>query len=286
MPMSDHADPTRTCECSPKKRERLLETATVARQEVFRGDYRLIWMRAPRIAASVRPGQFLHLRVPHLEAQLMRRPFSIFKVEGELLALLYKVVGSGTSRMALLETGESMELLGPLGNPYTQPAAGVHPVLVAGGYGTAAMYLLAQGCPEKGTLFIGGRTAGDILCAEDFEALGWRVEVATEDGSRGTRGLVTTPLDAWLARARGRLKLYSCGPNGLLKVVSEIAKKRELPCEISVDMPMCCGVGACLTCVIKVRPAPPAEGAAESPPFEWARTCTEGPVFDARDVIW
>lgn len=281
--MSNHPESEQQRNFAEGQSGRFLENARVVRHEVFRGDYHLIWLRAPWITASVRPGQFLHLRVPHLDAQLMRRPFSIFKVEGDTLALLYKVVGSGTSRMSLLREGEEMPLLGPLGHPYLPSGPGVHPVLVAGGYGTAAMYLLARACAEPGTLFIGGRTADDILCAEDFRALGWHVEIATEDGSQGHTGLVTVPLEEWLKEAAPGLavKLYSCGPNGLLRAVALIAERYQLPCEVSVDMPMCCGVGACLTCVIKV-----ASTAGDEEGFEWARTCTEGPVFDARDVLW
>ncbi len=141
----------------------------------------------------------------------------------------------------------------------------------------AAMFLLAQRSPQKGIVFAGGRKRADILCEGEFAALGWDVRVTTEDGSHGEKGLVTQPLQAELKRAAARRKLFACGPTGLLKAVGKIAEDFNVPAELSMDEHMCCGVGVCLTCVIPVR---------TNGGWEYQRTCTEGPVFDSRQVVW
>lgn len=239
--------------------------------------FRLV-IRAPRIAPRVQPGQFAHVRILPLKDAVLRRPFSIYQATGDTLAILYKTVGKGTTALAQMHPGDELHALGPLGHGFTvPPPGGEFPLLVAGGYGMAAMYLLAQRSPQKGIVFVGGRRRVDILCEDEFRGLGWEVRATTEDGSHGERGLVTQPLLAELRReARGR-KLFACGPTPMLRAVGCIAEEFGVPAELSMDEHMCCGVGVCLTCVIPVKTA---EG------WEYQRTCTEGPVFETRDVAW
>jgi dihydroorotate dehydrogenase electron transfer subunit len=199
-----------------------------------------------------------------------------------------------------MRAGEELSIIAPLGHGFTLPQAGGEiPLLIAGGYGMAAMFLLAQRSPQKGIVFVGGRRRVDILCEEEFAALGWDVRVTTEDGSRGEKGLVTQPLLAELRSSRGneaqtkksetsqslltsaathrKLKLFACGPTPMLKAVGKIAEDFNLPAELSMDEHMCCGLGVCLTCVIPVK---------TSDGWEYQRTCTEGPVFDSRQIVW
>lgn len=255
------------------------------------GEYRVLALEALRIARRVKPGQFVHLRVPRLSAAALRRPFSVFKAEGVTLALLYKCVGRGTRAMAELRPGDVVSLLGPLGNGFPPIRRNSRPALVAGGYGMAALYLLAERAPAKGDVFVGGAGAGDILCAADFRRLGWRVHIATEDGSLGARGLVTTSLDAWLKKQRqtGRLEFYACGPMGMLKAVADRAQAGGWKAWLSLDRHMGCGVGACLACVQKVKPRHAdarAPATTSNDDWEWARICTEGPVFESREIVW
>ncbi|MGB7747932.1 MAG: dihydroorotate dehydrogenase electron transfer subunit [Verrucomicrobiia bacterium] len=267
--------------------------------------FRLV-LRAPKIAPLIQPGQFAHVRVLPLKEALLRRPFSIFQVSGDTFSILYKTVGKGTEVLARMQAGEELSVIAPLGHGFTVPKRGGEtPLLVAGGYGMAAMYLLAQRSPQKGIVFVGGRRRVDILCEKEFQALGWDVRVTTEDGSHGKKGIVTQPLLAELRRSRGdeaqtekaesgkrkveinqslltsaptrKLKIYACGPTGMLKAVGKIADEFKVPAELSMDEHMCCGVGVCLTCVIPVKIG---DG------WEYQRTCTEGPVFDAREIVW
>jgi dihydroorotate dehydrogenase electron transfer subunit len=233
---------------------------------------------AARIARLVQPGQFAHVRVAPMKEALLRRPFSIYQTDGGNLSILYKSVGRGTEELSRMRPGEELSMIGPLGRGFTiPPPGGEIPLLVAGGYGMAAMYLLAQRSPQKGIVFVGGRRRVDILCEEEFRALGWQVRVTTEDGSHGEKGLVTQPLLAELRQGPLGRKLFACGPTPMLKAVGRIAEEFNLPAELSMDEHMCCGVGVCLTCVIPVK---------VGGGWEYQRTCTEGPVFDSRQVLW
>jgi dihydroorotate dehydrogenase electron transfer subunit len=239
--------------------------------------FRLV-LRAPQIAPLVQPGQFAHVRVLPMKEALLRRPFSIFKVSGDTLSILYKAVGKGTDALSRMRPREELSVMGPLGHGFTVPPAGPEtPLLVAGGYGMAAMFLLAQRSPQKGIVFAGGRKRVDILCEDEFRALGWEVRVTTEDGSHGEKGLVTQPLLTELRRSTAGRKLFACGPTPMLKAVGKIAEEFKVPAELSMDEHMCCGVGVCLTCVIPVKTA---DG------WEYQRICTEGPVFDAGQIVW
>lgn len=256
------------------------ENTTVIEHRRFHGDYRLLKLAAPAIGPQVQPGQFAHLKIPRFEHAVLRRPFSIFKADAESISILYKAVGKGTAALATVLEGEPVNLLGPLGTGFPMIGKDRFPVLVAGGYGNAALYLQAKKLPVKGVAFFGGRTAADILCVDEFKALGWDVRIATDDGSLGQKGFVTAALDAWLAENKERfqsLELFACGPNAMLKAVGDRAIQNGLTAWLSMDRNMACGVGACLTCVIKRKTA---DG------WEWARCCKDGPVFEAREILW
>jgi len=257
-----------------------LETARVAEHCEIQGGYRLLVLQSPEIAPHVRPGQFVHLRIPDLDAAVLRRPFSVYKTEWDRLSILYKAVGRGTEYMKRLTEDDAVSLLGPLGNGFPEPGADSFPLLVGGGYGAGAVYMTARLSPVKGTVFIGGRSADDILCAEDYEQLGWPVHLASEDGTRGQRGMVTDALDDWLAgRAEGlKIEIFACGPHPMLAAVAERAIAIDCQAWISLDRPMGCGVGACLACVQKIR--------SQDGDWVYARTCKEGPVFECRDISW
>ena len=261
-----------------------IENTIILNHRLIKGGYRLLMLKSKKIASAVQPGQFVHLRVPSRADAVLRRPFSVFRAQVGRLAILYKTVGKGTQAMESLRTGDKVNLVGPLGNGYPNACRNSLPVLVAGGYGMAALYLVAQRAGVKGIVFVGGKCADDILCVDDFRRLGWNVRVATEDGSAGQKGLVTRILDAWLNKdLRGRTpEFFACGPNGLLKAVCKRADRGNWPGWVSMDRHMGCGLGACLACVQKVRK----RNAAGKETWTWARVCTEGPVFACRDIIW
>jgi dihydroorotate dehydrogenase electron transfer subunit len=255
------------------------EKSIVVEHHNFQGEYRILRLSAPQVGPLVKPGQFLHLLIPHLGDRILRRPFSIYKADAEGVSVLYKPVGRGTESMTPLQVGDAVDIVGPLGNGYPQLTEGRIPVLVAGGYGNAALYLKARELPVKGVAFFGGRTAQDILCVDEFKELGWDVRPATEDGSLGTKGLITSDFDPWMQAQQNikALELFVCGPNGMLKAMGDRAIQYDFTAWLSMDKNMACGVGACLTCVIKRKTE---DG------WEWARCCKDGPVFESREILW
>ena len=204
------------------------ETALILSIRPLAQGYQVLTLAAPAIAAEAKPGQFVHVRVPSLDAARLRRPFSIYDADPVTgrLHILYKTVGLGTRHLAALPVGTELPVLGPIGRPFPLNPEGI-PYLIGGGYGVAPLWFLASRLPRKDILFVGGRTAADILETDRFEEAGWEVRIATQDGSRGTMGLVTAPLDAALAD-KPQAELYACGPDGMLRAVGTAFKEKHL----------------------------------------------------------
>lgn len=255
-----------------------VETGTVQEHFDIGSGYRQLTLSAPTICPQVKPGQFIHLRVPGLGESLLRRPFSIYQATDGAISVLYKQVGKGTRELAYLPVGGKADFIGPLGNGFPlPPPEGSMPVLVAGGYGVAPLSLLARNLDRLGIVFVGGRTAEDLLCLRDFRDMGWQVEMTTEDGSAGTKGRVTDALDPWLAEHQDVI-LYACGPDGMLEAIDNRLVQYALPGWLSLDKHMGCGVGACLACVQRVHTS---DGGSC-----WKRCCCDGPVFAAGEIDW
>lgn len=266
------------------------EMCKVLAHDDWGSGYRYLRFEAPKIVAEAQPGQFVHLKVPALEISALRRPFSIFNAEDGVLELLYKTVGRGTLAMNAIAVGDTVEVMGPLGHGFpVKTASGAAALLVGGGFGVAPLYFLARILARKNeecrmknkecggiSLFVGGRTKNDLLCIDRFEKLGVRVLAATNDGSAGTKGLVTDPLDDELVKLReaGReFELFACGPDPMLKAVALRATGTGSKGWISMDRHMVCGVGACYACIQKTVRGN-------------SRCCIEGPVFEAKDLVW
>lgn len=260
--------------------DRRQEKTPILRNACLQGSYYRLDLHAPGIVPHVRPGQFVHLQLPSLQHRLLRRPFSIFDVDeaSGALSLIYKTVGEGTAHLAHLTAGTVLDLMGPLGNGYAPAPPGSTPLIVAGGYGCAATYLFARRSAMSGIACLGGRTADDLLLVAEFGALGWDVRLSTDDGSRGHRGVVTDLLEAVL-EATPHPAIVACGPNPMLKAVCRRVAARGLEAQVSLDQVMCCGVGACFACVVKLKADTP-DG------WEYVRTCKSGPVFPASAVVW
>ncbi len=254
------------------------------RKEALEGAYVVLTFRHPEVAQGARPGQFVMIKAGVSAEPPLRRPFSILATDtGEdSFSLFLKTVGAGTRALADLRPGETAQCLGPLGRPFSDPPAGVEPLLIAGGYGIAPFRLFCADLRARGRgarVFYGGRTAGDLQIREAFAAMGVPLVPATDDGSLGHRGRVTEPLEAYLDQAEGPVALYACGPDPMLHAVARLAARRGLSAEVSLDPWMGCGVGTCLGCVVWIQDA-----GEELPKYRCA--CTQGPVFAAEDVVW
>ena len=254
----------------------LTENAEIKRNINIKGDYYQIDFHSPKIAAAAKAGQFAHIQIKNMEAHIFRRPFSIYDATKDgTLSIVYKIVGYGTKVFATLKPGTYCDILGSQGSAYSTITEKIYPVLVVGGYGSAATYMLAKESEVKGKLLIGARTKDDLILIDEYQKLGFDVEVATEDGSMGKRGLVTALLEPYLGK-KGH-KIYACGPNGMMYAVAKMAVASNTDCEVSVDHPMCCGVGACFACVVKVYNK-------HRDGWAYSRSCKEGPVFNAKDI--
>jgi dihydroorotate dehydrogenase electron transfer subunit len=269
----------------------------VANDAVARATYRLRF-RCPPLARAIAPGQFLMLRVPGRTDPLLGRAFALYDTvpdaSGEPVDvdIVYAVVGKMTGLMATLCPDQLVEVWGPLGNGFPDYHGTDHLIMVAGGIGqTPFLALGRQGVGAKAyggraaerqvnraSLFYGVRTAQLAAGVEDFCRAGIEVRLASDDGSCGFRGFVTDLLDRSLATLPPcSIRLVGCGPEPMMHALADLAQRRGLPCDLSLETPMACGIGVCFSCVTKV--ACP-EG------WDYRRVCIEGPVFDASRLIW
>jgi dihydroorotate dehydrogenase electron transfer subunit len=256
---------------------------TVRSNRVLEEGYYLLDLDWPDGAGAPQAGQFVMVRTRETTDPLWRRPLGVHDFRAEkgsaaVLSLLYEVVGPTTRDLASLGPGATLDLLGPFGRGFSG-AAGEH-WMVAGGRGVAPLFYFARLVRGRGRacrLFIGGRSRRDVLRVEDFEALGCRVEVATDDGSRGHGGMVTQLLDRACEglddALRADLLLAACGPMGMLRAVAAIAGRRGVAAQVSIDPLMACGHGLCLGCSVRGR-----EG--------YRLACQHGPVFRVEDLSW
>ncbi len=216
-----------------------------------------------------RPGQFAMLGLDperrHRDP-LLPRPMAVYRGDARALEFRFKVVGRGTRIMAELRPGASIAVLGPLGNGFALPEGPA--TLVGGGSGIASLFELARDAAVRPRVLLGGRSRADILGLEDFEALGVELHVATDDGSLGTRGLVTD-----LLAPRAGETIYACGPLGMMQRAHFLASRAGARCLVSLENNMACGFGVCLGCVVKT-------------PAGFRLVCTHGPVFDAGALGW
>lgn len=226
------------------------------------------------VAAAV-PGQFVMLRGEWGRDPLLPRAFSILRTCDGGCEILGKAIGRGTRLLQLALAGAPLFVLGPLGTPFPPPEAGRTDLLVAGGVGLAPLLWLAEKHRGDYHLVYGARTGADLVLLDDIRATGCALTVTTEDGSQGRRGRVTDVLAPLFAHAGGAARVLTCGPNAMMRAVVDIARAHDLPCLVSVEGEMACGIGVCLGCAL-----PLTDG---SKPFAYA--CVDGPVFDAARVV-
>ncbi len=238
---------------------------------------------APTPVAAARPGQFVMLRGAWGRELLNPRAFSVLHAEGQRLAILAKPYGIGTRRMSGMRPGDPLTVTGPLGRGFPEPSAGVRDLLVAGGVGLPPLHMQARfaaaaGLAGQQELYYGGRDRDDLVLLPDFAAWNIPTHLATEDGSVGIRGRVTAALAPRLARANAageRVRIMSCGPTPMLAAVRTLGLAHGIETLLCLEENMACGFGVCLGCAVPVHGEKP-----------YRYCCTDGPVFDAREVRW
>jgi dihydroorotate dehydrogenase electron transfer subunit len=264
--------------------------------EIARDTWR-VRFRCPEVASRITPGQFLMLRLSDFNDPLIGRPLALYDMtrsdsgEPNAIDVVYLAKGKLTTRLARFESGQKLDLWGPLGNGFT-PMPTEHLLMVAGGIGHTPFVAMAKeylgferfGDPpreparcDRVTLCYGARSVDLLAGVEDFERLGVDVRIATDDGSRGHDGLVTELLAQALAES-DNCRVVCCGPEPMMEAAAQVAAEANVACQVSLETPMACGVGICFTCVAKVRD--------ESGECDYKRTCVDGPVFDAELIEW
>ncbi|MFH1877781.1 MAG: dihydroorotate dehydrogenase electron transfer subunit [Candidatus Omnitrophota bacterium] len=247
-------------------------------------DHFLVELDAPYLARHAEPGQFVNVKVRSGEGgPLLRLPLGIHNIKKNRVSFLYKTVGTKTKLLSAKAKGETLDVLGPLGNSFdtsrAKSGAGRKALLVAGGHGVAPLFALARKLrleKKEVELFLGACDARHLLCVKEFKQLGIKARVATECGRAGARGYVTRVLSEYLAGNAEKAEnfmIYACGPKPMLAAVSAEAEKYGLSAEVSLDAYMACGIGVCLGCAVRTV-------------HGYKLVCKDGPVFDAREIDW
>ncbi|MEG1878566.1 MAG: dihydroorotate dehydrogenase electron transfer subunit [Pseudoflavonifractor sp.] len=226
-------------------------------------------LKAEGLASSIRPGQFLHIQCGN---QFLRRPISICHWQEDVVGIVFEVRGAGTDWLANRQVGDKLDVLGPLGNGFSVDPDKQY-LLVGGGIGVPP---ILGACTDGSSAVLGCRSAdrGLPMLTEHFHETCKEVLLYSDDGSLGTKGFVDAGVRALLAKENHFTAVLACGPKPMLRAVSKVAEEFGLPCQVSMEERMACGVGACLGCAIQM-----ADGSMQ-------HVCKDGPVFDSREVDW
>jgi dihydroorotate dehydrogenase electron transfer subunit len=242
--------------------------------------YHCLRIFLPHSIDPITPGQFAMLSIEGSKDILLPRPFSIHKFarkgSASYLDFLFKVVGKGTAFLAELSISSSLRVLAPLGNGFPDPPSGYKTLVIAGGMGIAPLLplILRLKAFSSVSLLYGAKSHDDLVCLPQLLNIrDITIKITTEDGTGGEEGLVTKLLDREEVETGAKMAIYACGPEPMLKKVAGFAAERKVPCWVSLERRMACGVGACLGCVAKTK-----EG--------YQCTCKEGPIFASQDIMW
>jgi dihydroorotate dehydrogenase electron transfer subunit len=244
--------------------------ADVVENRPLNENHFVLTFRPQESSPDPEPGQFYMIGTGSTADPLLKRPFCFFdRVNGDI-QLLYRVRGRGTELLRDKKSGDLVDVLGPLGNPWPMPPKKEHPLIVAGGVGIASVMPLVTGLTKRATVLYGGRSRDELLMLEELKAVAGELRTSTEDGSHGAKGLVT---DLVRGISGENHVIYACGPEGMLKAIAEMARERGLNGYVSLEEHMACGVGACLGCAVMTKKG-------------YKRVCKEGPVFKMGEVVW
>lgn len=275
-----------------------LRTKIVFNRRIAKDTFQLRFA-APQIASRIVPGQFLMVKIAGLNDPLLARPLAMYDVTPErpggpdhYVDVVYLVKGKFTTLLVQLGENAALDVWGPLGNGFPSTTC-EHLIMVAGGIGQTPFLAVAKEAlgkqafgsprrqvlqPYRVTFCYGARTAEYFAGLDQFSAAGVELRLSTDDGSRGQKGLVTNSLSTVLQETELAACIVCCGPEPMMAAVSRIAEAANVPCHVSLETPMACGMGICFTCVAMVKD--------ETGQADYKRTCVEGPIFDAAKIVW
>ena len=250
----------------------------------------LMRLKAPEITQDALSGQFIHIKCSKDNYPLLRRPFSIHRIDKEKgeIFILFQVVGEGTKLLAQRVVGDDLDIMGPIGNGFNIYPESRKIMIVGGGIGVAPLLALCEESIRQGKevrVLMGALKKELILREESYKILGAKVDVATDDGSYQYKGLVTDLLkrtikEGWLAD-----QIFACGLKSMLKKISEIALRANINYQVSLEERMGCGIGACLGCVCKIK-AKEKNNNQNQIKYIYKRVCVDGPIFEGSEVVW
>ena len=252
----------------------ILENTKVA------ADHFKISFACKNISKNAKPGQFVQILIDGVgvghDRPLLRRPFSFHKITKNGFEVLYHIVGNGTKLLSAAKNGQTLNIIGPLGNGFDIKKDKIA-VLIGGGCGSAPLYCLEEEMKKRkieSHFFMGASTNGLLLCQSDLARLKTKLYISTDDGSCGEKCNVAALYSSYLSSFdKKKTVLYACGPKAMLKAVKDIAIKENIQCQVSLEEHMACGIGACLGCVVETVKGN-------------RRVCKDGPVFEAKDLKW
>jgi dihydroorotate dehydrogenase electron transfer subunit len=235
-------------------------------------------LKAPAIANAAEPGQFVHVKLNGFDAHILRRPISVYNANKDdgTIELIIQEVGEGTRFLHDAKLGAQFDLIGPIGHGWSKCGAGDNVLLVGGGVGAAPLFMQAQNATLAGakvSVVLGAQTKDALVTLHDYETLLHEsVYCATDDGSFGEHGFCTSIVERILCEENFD-RVFVCGPHPLMKIVAGLCEKAKVPCEVSIEKRMACGVGACLSCVVDTKSGK-------------KRACVDGPVFSSEEIVW
>ncbi|MDQ3957635.1 MAG: dihydroorotate dehydrogenase electron transfer subunit [Actinomycetota bacterium] len=270
----------------------LMSTGEVLSHKKYGEAYHSLTIVAPDIGEKVRPGQFVNVRCGTNRDHILRRPFSVYRVHkrggwASTIELVFDIRGPGTEYLSSLRAHAAVDLIGPLGRGFALPKRRAHCLLVGGGIGATPLFFLADELRNDGhrvDVILGARNTGLLLNAIEARRVASVCRTTTEDGSSGERGRVTDVLSETMDKCETEV-VYSCGPHPMLAAVSRVCVEHKVPIQVAVEELMGCGYGVCMTCVMPLR-RPARRDEQREDAVVYARSCTEGPVFNGASVIW
>lgn len=256
--------------------------AEIVKIEQLKQDLYKFSIKAEEIVKDAKPGQFIDVRVIDGIEPLLRRPISIYNLDKEngILEFIFQVKGKGTNLLAMRKVGEELDIIGPLGYGTFSIKDYQNIAIIGGGIGMFPLYELAKELKEKTSsnvhIYMGFRNKDLITLEEEFKNVSNELTITTDDGSYGIQGFAINELKKDCENQVPD-KIFACGPLPMLKAVKAFAAEKNIPCEISLEEKMACGLGVCLGCAVKTAKSP-----SDAP--EYWHVCKAGPVFNAQDV--
>jgi len=251
-----------------------IESLYITDNKLLTKDFFILELKSQNKLPEMKPGQFVQIKIENSPSTFLRRPFSIHDVDypGNIIRVLIQIAGKGTESLSKLKKGDMLDIIYPLGNSFTLPGKGNRVLLTGGGCGIAPLLFLGKYLRSNNynpDILLGFRNAERVIEVEEYKKIG-KVYITTEDGSIGEKGFINSHKILFEKKYD---MIYCCGPDPMMKAMAKYSKANNISCEVSLENLMGCGIGACLCCIVETDRGN-------------LCTCTDGPVFNIKDLKW